>query len=1497
MNKNKNSKTMLILSILLLLFIVIGAASAADDKLANETVSTTTNDGVEAISANADTVDDGASATDGNIIGASDAGNNTNENKLTASDDEYGSFTELSRLIKLSGDNVVLNKDYKYKTDDSSLKDTGIIITNPVYIHGNGHIINGSNLAKAFDIKADYVVLDNLTIVNTYTTTNGISWSGDYGKLLNSKFTNLKATTNNVNGGEGVFWSGNGATVENCHFYNMTTTSKHSDGLFCLKFTGFNVNVINTNFTNVHTPNSVTTRNVLFIDSSCVGKNIISGCHFTNITSQSTYQGYGFIVFLRAPADLIDCYFKDTYTRSSMIMTATGSSLIGCTFEDFGKITNFDSDYGNGAVVDGSLILMENCSFKNQKSLSKITPNFSTGNFGNIVGCNFTNTTVPSTVNHKVKKCVFDNIGSILSNVHDFEDCTFKNIDKQWEYVILFKGYYDNKMINCTFDNITTLETVINIDDSVDTPFINQSLTFKNIHSPNNITGTRGSVYESNEIIYVADTNLGDGLSSDKPTNNLTYALSICPVGGTIYIYNGTHTLTHTDEVTFKYNIKGKKDGNVILNLINRLVLDSGYTIENVTFNQTYALKIFANCKLNNLVFMNVAGNKIIDNIDKGWALFYSTATNCEFNNITIRDSDFNGNDVFNYKEGSGTRILTGLTVNKLTIDNCDNFGYIYDGWAMANCEFSNIEFTNSNINGVYVPEDSTKINAFSSFKHITVKNCNVSDSLIRTPSASFSQIDYSDITVEDVNFTASDDGIFIRAYGLQIFDNVKINNLRCTNKAYIIHLSDASGNVFKNSCLSNITGAKSVFIRTGNSEVNNVNLTDIDAFYGVNTVGTGSNLMNCKIENCTFSDSVMDLNDDSIVTECKFINVTGSVNITGNNVKISNSVFKSVESINGSICIEGINALINKCTFENNTGDYGGAICILNNASQITNSKFEGNKAKIHGGALFVNKNLFYYMDNVLSEESDNPVEDGVYRRGYVPNYNIIYVNSTRSVNEGNHVKDLITAFNLINPNGKIISEIDNDNFTINAGVPAFAKNNVTIIGKNTTVTLNGHLEISSYANNLTISNINFKNSPDGVFLWNAENGVLKNCQFNSNKMDLSDSYANLFGGVLIINANNMTIVDCNFTDNILDSFNSYGGAVYFNSTGLNVIGCIFDSNQAVYGSNIYITDESSDVLIKSSVFKHSKNFSNGGSAIWVSGKNVTISGSVFEFNTGLDYGAALRLDSLIGIVTVKGNNFTNNTVIYDGGAIYVSECPVLSIIGNNFTNNSADRDGGAIMSSASLSTSDNRFVNNSANRNGGALYLAGNGNELSNLVFINNTASDGGALYLAGNGNDLVDLLFMGNNASNGGAVYLASGKSMKLDNVNLTDNHNTTGYGVIYVDNGGSINIDGLKRDQTQTIYLVNYKSDVLYVNSSSLGDGNGLTPSDAAALTTELLTHLNDGGKVIFLNGVYNLSDVVEIYNKNIQFIGNASTIINKDKKSLFNNHLTHIKSCS
>ena len=108
MNKLKNSKIILVLS-LLLLFLVIGSASAVDET-GNETISTPET-GVDTLSQSMDSVDDGVSAAEhtSNLV-ANDTSNNkllglSNDDVLSA---DVGSFNNLKSEVTGSG-NIKLN--------------------------------------------------------------------------------------------------------------------------------------------------------------------------------------------------------------------------------------------------------------------------------------------------------------------------------------------------------------------------------------------------------------------------------------------------------------------------------------------------------------------------------------------------------------------------------------------------------------------------------------------------------------------------------------------------------------------------------------------------------------------------------------------------------------------------------------------------------------------------------------------------------------------------------------------------------------------------------------------------------------------------------------------------------------------------------------------------------------------------------------------------------------------------------------------------------------------------------------------------------------------------------------------------------------------------------------------------------------------------------------------------------------------------------------------
>ena len=107
-----------------------------------------------------------------------------------------GTFTELSNVIREAKVNhittVNLTKDYKYQTSDYNLKE-GIEIDG-ITINGNGHAIDGSNLARIFSQSSGSVTLNDVKFINGYASgkSNGGAYFLNEGNLTvnNCQFEN-----------------------------------------------------------------------------------------------------------------------------------------------------------------------------------------------------------------------------------------------------------------------------------------------------------------------------------------------------------------------------------------------------------------------------------------------------------------------------------------------------------------------------------------------------------------------------------------------------------------------------------------------------------------------------------------------------------------------------------------------------------------------------------------------------------------------------------------------------------------------------------------------------------------------------------------------------------------------------------------------------------------------------------------------------------------------------------------------------------------------------------------------------------------------------------------------------------------------------------------------------------------------------------------------------------------------------------------------------------
>ena len=277
------NKKLIMLAIFLVSLLAVSAVSAADN-VTKEIVSVeeTTLDVVKE-------TDDVDSAGDDNQV-------------ISAIESNVGTFNDLVNEINVVEEGGILNltKDYKY-VDGSTL---GIKINKPITIDGNGHTLNGNNMARIFDINSIDVVLKNIRLTNSnftkINTYGAISWNGDNGYGYNLSFINNSAnvcgalyincknlTISNSNfinnnaftgGGGAIMMRGEKTSIKNCLFENnnVFTAGEYGKGGAILFTSGLYSEISNSTFIN----NSATSYGGAIYLGSIYAK--INNCLFEN---------------------------------------------------------------------------------------------------------------------------------------------------------------------------------------------------------------------------------------------------------------------------------------------------------------------------------------------------------------------------------------------------------------------------------------------------------------------------------------------------------------------------------------------------------------------------------------------------------------------------------------------------------------------------------------------------------------------------------------------------------------------------------------------------------------------------------------------------------------------------------------------------------------------------------------------------------------------------------------------------------------------------------------------------------------------------------------------------------------------------------------------------------------------------------------------------------------------------------------------------------------
>ena len=1105
MNKIENSKIVLILSVLII-FIMMGAATAADDTISNENVSTPEN-GVDALNTDSVSVDEEVSAADtNNLIGSGDETFEELQNRINnLSDNEE---------IKLTQDYNATNGTYKdhivqyYNTIGDSKSDSlysyFFINKNNVTIDGGGHTIDGNARNLFFVGSNTKFTLKNINIINCAAAV----------RLTNSTWANIL----NVNFTQ---WKGVGITFNDLSSYGRADHCNFKD----------------------HYSPSIATRAIFtrghgeskVIDGVTVWTlpvdNItITNCNFENISSPT--RGVG--VEVNSPYSLVEnCTFKDNHARSNSVggaldlyttaiySTVKNCTFINCTASNGGalgveklschNITIMDCSFINNTASNGGAVVfnaadssLTNCSFIGNNASNGGAVVFNAPN-SKIINCNFTNNTATNQG------------GAIYSNAEgsSVENATFTNNSASvgTDFYVTPRGTLD--FIGLVFSSLWVNDTN-NSDAGVnkgfgtsnEKPAIWTEELYSFLNTKNGakttiyIVGTVNSLDE--KILKIPNLEI----VGYDPVNN--------PGGAVIDMSNWTHRAftTMAEHITFR---------NIKFTNLDNITVDGGVILANAAFTS------IINCTFSDI---NVTGNGGAIYINKSvGSVQNSTFMN---NNVTgsgasiyvngasfvLSDSSFTNNKA----DGNGTVYVNKKeSANILNSNFKNNHAYEGAGIYIKGNVFYNQEnntFTGNSIDsGV---EDRINISDFEARKmlshvYVNLTGTNTSDGTINDPMdlhTAFSAvnsngiitfIDKTDKAVYKYSKYASvplakQGVIFDGQLGITTFVNIGFMTTEFS-----------SGSCIYNLTFTNYTNTAIVCGGSDNYAVNCI--FENNTAVCISNTGKNNRAINCTFKNNTVNNGVscLEIKNGGFtnLTDCKFINnthKTSVISILDGSCSIDNGTFTNntgssvgvLSNVNGTVSILD-------SRFNYNHGSDAGVIYNTNSTLTITGSEFNNNNATL-GGAVYNNGTLTI----TGSEFNNNNATLG----GAIYNDNgTLTIKDTSSFN-GNNATLGGAIYN--NAVLDITDSSFNDNNASKFGGAIFSNGNLTVS------------DSSFVGNNATLG---------GALFLNSTNNKITGVLFSGNRaVNGSAVYVNRTGSITLRN------------DTFKDNVASTNGTVYFN-------------------------------------------------------------------------------------------------------------------------------------------------------------------------------------------------------------------------------------------------------------------------------------------------------------------------------------------------------------
>ena len=1393
-----NFKFKNVLLIGLLIFIIsISAVSAADndsvvlsdsnDGESNSIVQSKLEDNVDVSQYAANDLDESVNKSHEAVVGAS-VGNDDGEILGYAANSFHALEYEINRTFDEGRDTLDLAQNYKYVAADDGDLIMGIRITKSITIDGHGYSIDGSSVARIFNINSANVVLKNIIFKNANIAKNtslgtadrsggAIKWNGNDGKVLSCTFDNNRVYGSDLgyaSYGGSIYWTGNRFTVEDSTFKGPTNAYLSRSGGSGIYVQGSNVNIVGSTFDYLRSYQGP--GGAIYAAGNGNSNINITGCFFLNTWDGNTRSAV--YIQYKENINVSDNTFDHWYAYNGLIYLYGNQNHIlisGNTFK------NFNSSYHGIVQTDSRTVNdlnITNNIYKNSSVAERGMLLRDSSRAGSvIVAYNTFEDIICRSTSWGALIDFYDAFGRA-----DVYNNTFINIASSKYGAIITYGpaYIENN----TFYNCSISTTKDNVAQGIAISAYDYVYIFNNNFTVNFYNGTPNL---AEGVIFISSSGSGVITNNNFTDNNITNSFSM-HMG---IIHNeGNNTLILNN--IFRNNNCTGAYGGIVYNIGNNVLFNNNNCTDSFSANGgvIYSTGEYVNITNNNITGCyaeNDAGAFYV--IGKNANISNNNFTNIHANNYGVIYCDatdsilYNNYYYNNYANDKGVLAIgSGVTVD---LDNLThNWGYGFAGSVMIigdNNTLKNIEITDTNaVSGgaIYNTGINNKLDT------ISITDAHASN----YGGAIYSTGDNLNITKLTVHISDAgiDGGAVYNTGANSKLSQSSFDDTFASNKGGAIFWSGAYGTLSYIDIIdSHADGDGGAVYWTGTSgTINNLTVNNVYAIAGGAFYCSGLNtkLFNSSFENIRASSdggAIYWTGSDANLTLISFKNINSSSNGgaiygTGTDSILDDLTFEDVNATSngGAINWAGARSRLNNLNFMYiNSNSKGGALYFTGDKSSFKKGKFINVTASGDGGAIYWTGSDSNMSGINFTNCSASDMGGAIYLTG-----------STCALSDANFTNNSAGSGGAIlwnAPNGKVCDAKFYDNIALgNGGAIYWIGNNATLNDLdliNNSATFKGGA-INIIGNNATLYGLfAYKNHADvdgGAIILDGSYGSLK-------YSELINNTAVTNGGALNWAGVDGTLSNVSFENNT----GGIGGAVYWSSDNADISDVNFTSNNASTAGALYMGGLTGGKLINGNFIDN--NASTYGGAIYWSGSNGDLSYCKFINASAFDGGAIYWTGT---DATLDNLTFEGVSAIANGGILYVSASNV-EVFNASFYNSSA-RSGGAIYWTGAYGTLKNvDFNNNNASTYGGAIYWMGNNAVMDNMNLTNNTAGvDGGALYIISYGANLNNIRILNNTASNyGGGMYWAG--TGDISNAVLMYNRAFSG-SAIY--NGGTLNI---------------------------------------------------------------------------------------------------------